>query len=79
MPTPHEAEARRPLTKAQQQANAAFAAMRCAVEGGFAALKAWRVLDKLRMAPGMPPRCYGLLVLPRHEQSVRDAARVAGV
>ncbi len=75
MLNPYKAEARRPLTKAQQQA---FAAMRCAVEGGFAALKAWRVLDKLRMAPGHATTLLRALPAPtRHEQSVRDAARVA--
>lgn len=41
--TPYKAQANRPLTRGQKQANAAFSGMRCAVEGGFAALKAWRI------------------------------------
>ncbi|WP_318306105.1 transposase family protein [Amycolatopsis solani] len=73
--TPYKAEAKRPLSKAQKQANAVFAAMRCAVEGGFAALKAWRVLDKLRLAPRHATTLLrALLVLTQHEQSVRDGA-----
>ena len=76
MLTPFKAEARRPLTKAQRQANAAFAAMRCAVEGGFAALKAWRILDKLRLNPRHATMLVrALLVLTQHEQSIRDTAR----
>ncbi|MEU8638473.1 transposase family protein, partial [Amycolatopsis sp. NPDC048633] len=49
--TPYKAEANRPLTVGQLRANAVFSAMRCAVEGGFAALKSWRILDKLRLHP----------------------------
>ncbi|WP_370968482.1 transposase family protein [Amycolatopsis sp. cg9] len=72
--TPDKAEANRPLTPGQQQANAAFAAMRCAVEGGFAALKAWRVLDKLRLHPRHATTLLrAVLVLTQHEQSVRHA------
>lgn len=74
--TPYKAEARRPLSKAQKQANAVFAAMRCAVEGGFAALKHWHILDKLRLHPRHATTLLrALLVLTQHEQSVRDAAR----
>jgi hypothetical protein len=76
--TPYKAEARRPLTKGQRRANAVFSAMRCAVEGGFAALKAWRVLDKLRLDPRHATMLVrALLVLTQHEQSVRDTARKA--
>ncbi|WP_318307548.1 transposase family protein [Amycolatopsis solani] len=74
--TPFKAEANRPLTKAQKQANAVFAAMRCAVEGGFAALKHWHILDKLRLDTRHATTLLrALLVLTQHEQSVRDAAR----
>ncbi|WP_410677340.1 transposase family protein [Amycolatopsis sp. cmx-4-68] len=70
--TPDKAETNRPLTEGQQWANAAFAAMRCALEGGFAALKAWRVLDKLRLHPRHATALMrALLVLTQHEQSVR--------
>jgi hypothetical protein len=73
--TPFKAEANRPLSKGQKQANAAFSGMRCAVEGGFAALKAWRILGKLRMDPRHATTLLrALLVLTQHEQSVRDAA-----
>jgi hypothetical protein len=73
--TPYKAETNRPLTKAQKQANAAFSGMRCAVEGGFAALKAWRILTKVRMDPGrVTTLVRALLVLTQHEQSVRDTA-----
>jgi len=73
--TPYKAETNRPLTKAQQQANTAFSAMRCAVEGGFAALKHWHILDKLRLHPRHATTLLrALLVLTQHEQTVRDHA-----
>ncbi|MGH9058916.1 MAG: transposase family protein [Acidimicrobiales bacterium] len=76
--TPYKAEARRPLTPGQRQANAAFSAMRCAVEGGFAALKTWRILDKLRLAPRHTTTLLrALLVLTHHEQHIRDTAPTA--
>jgi hypothetical protein len=76
--TPYKAEATRPLTKGQKQANAAFSGMRCAVEGGFAALKAWRILTKVRMDPRhVTTLVRALLVLTQHEQSVRDAVQPA--
>ncbi|MCR6489420.1 transposase [Amycolatopsis sp. OK19-0408] len=75
--TPYKAEARRPLSKAQKQANAAFAAMRCAVEGGFAALKHWHILDRLRLnARHASTLLRALLVLTQHEQNIRDSARL---
>ncbi|MGK3209350.1 transposase family protein, partial [Amycolatopsis sp. MEPSY49] len=74
--TPYKAEAKRPLSKAQKQANAVFAAMRCAVEGGFAALKHWHILDKLRLDTRHATTLLrALLVLTQHEQSIRDTAR----
>ncbi|MBE1494643.1 hypothetical protein H4696_001743 [Amycolatopsis lexingtonensis] len=74
--TPYKAETNRPLTKAQKQANAAFAAMRCAVEGGFAALKHWRILNKLRLDTRHATTLLrALLVLVQHEQTVRDRVR----
>ncbi len=77
--TPYKAEASRPLTAGQRQANAAFSAMRCAAEGGFAALKSWRILDKLRLhSRHATTFLRALLVLSQHEQRVRDADRMAG-
>ncbi|MET9259562.1 transposase family protein [Amycolatopsis sp. NPDC004079] len=74
--TPYKAETNRPLTTGQKQANAAFAAMRCAVEGGFAALKNWRVLDKLRLDTRHATTLLrALLVLTHHEQHTRDHAQ----
>jgi hypothetical protein len=73
--TPYKAEAKRPLTEAQQQANTVLSALRCAVEGGFAALKTWRILDKLRLHPRHATTLIrALLMLTHHEQNVRDAA-----
>ncbi|MCR6490690.1 transposase family protein [Amycolatopsis sp. OK19-0408] len=74
--TPYKAEARRPLSKAQKQANAAFSAMRCAVEGGFAALKHWHILDRLRLnTRHATTLLQALLVLTQHEQNIRDSVR----
>ena len=76
--TPCKAEAKRPLTAGQQQANAVFAALRCAVEGGFAALKTWRLLDKLRLHPRHATTLLrALLVLTQHQQSLRDSVQPA--
>lgn len=76
--TPYKAEAKRPLTKAQQQANAVFAALRSAVEGGFAALKTWRILDKLRLHPRHTTTLIrALLVLTQHEQTARTTTHPA--
>ena len=76
--TPYKAEANRPLTEGQQRANAVFSALRCAVEGGFAALKTWRVLDKLRLHPRHATTLIrALLVLTQHEQASRGTAQPA--
>ena len=73
--TPYKAETNRPLTDAQQQANTVLSALRCAVEGGFAALKTWRILDKLRLHPRHATTLIrALLVLTQHEQNIRDTA-----
>jgi hypothetical protein len=70
--TPYKAETNRPLTDGQKQANAAFSAMRCAVEGGFAALKTWRILDKLRLHPRHATTLLRALhLLTHHERNTR--------
>jgi len=74
--TPYKAETNRPLTDAQKQANSAFSAMRCAVEGGFAALKTWRILDKLRLHPRHATTLLRALhVLTLHDQDTRHTAQ----
>lgn len=74
--TPYKAETNRPLTESQQQANAVFSALRCAVEGGFAALKTWRILDKLRIHPRHATTLLrALLVLTHQEQDAREAVQ----
>lgn len=50
--TGYKATRARKLTPGQKQANRVLAAGRALVEHGFAHLKAWRVLAKLRTAPG---------------------------
>ncbi len=50
--TGYKATRARKLTPGQKQANRILAAARAPVEHGFANLKAWRVLTKLRTAPG---------------------------
>ncbi|MEU5260055.1 transposase family protein, partial [Amycolatopsis sp. NPDC021455] len=76
--TPYKAETNRPLTAGQKTANAVFSGLRCAVEGGFAALKTWRILDKLRLHPRHATTLTrALLVLTQHEQDTRDTARPA--
>uniref|UniRef100_UPI001C550627 transposase family protein n=1 Tax=Amycolatopsis anabasis TaxID=1840409 RepID=UPI001C550627 len=73
--TPYKAERNHPLTQAQKTANGVFNAMRCAVEGGFAALKTWRILDKLRLhSRHATTLVRALLVLLQHEQATRDTA-----
>jgi hypothetical protein len=70
--TPFKAEYKHPLTGAQKQANTVFNALRCAVEGGFAALKTWRILDKLRLHPRHATTLVrALLVLVQHEHAWR--------
>ena len=74
--TPYKAQANHPLTDAQKKANTAFSAMRCAVEGGFAALKTWRILDKLRLHPRHATTLLRALhVLTLHEQDTRNTVR----
>lgn len=72
--TPYKAETNRPLTDAQKAANSVFAGTRCAAERGFAAIKTWRVLDRLRMNPRHATTLTrAVLVLVQHEQKTRRA------
>jgi hypothetical protein len=71
--TPYKAERNHPLTDAQKTANTVLNGLRVAVEGGFATLKTWRVLDKLRLHTRHATTLLrALLVLIQHEQHTRD-------
>jgi hypothetical protein len=71
--TPYKAQRNHPLTEAQRSANTVLDGLRAAVEGGFAALKTWRVLDKLRLhSRHATTLVRALLVLIQHEQRNRD-------
>lgn len=48
----------RKLTTGQKEANRVLAAGRIPVERGFAHLKNWRILTKLRTAAPGPPTCF---------------------
>jgi hypothetical protein len=71
--TPYKAERNHPLTDAQKTANTVLNGLRTAVEGGFATLKTWRILDKLRLhSRHATTLIRALLVLIQHEQHSRD-------
>jgi hypothetical protein len=72
--TPYKAEANRPVTDPQKNANTVLNAVRRAVETGFATLKTWRILDKLRLNTRHATTLLrALLVLIQHEQATRPA------
>jgi hypothetical protein len=71
--TPYKAERNHPLTNGQKTANTVLNGLRRAVETGFATLKTWRVLDKLRLhSRHATTLIRALLVLVQHEQHSRD-------
>jgi DDE superfamily endonuclease len=45
------------LTDSQKQANRLIAATRTPNEHGFAGLKSWRILERLRVSPAAPRNC----------------------
>lgn len=70
--TPYKAQVNHPLTNAQHTANSVFNSVRCAAERGFATLKTWRILNKLRLAPRHATTLLrALLVLTQHEHNTR--------
>jgi hypothetical protein len=70
--TPYKAEATRPLTDPQKTANTVLNGLRRAVETGFATLKTWRILDKLRLHTRHATTLLrALLVLIQHEQDTQ--------
>lgn len=70
--TPYKAEVNRPVTDPQKTANTVLNGVRSKVEGGFAALKTWRVLDKLRLHTRHATTLLrALLVLTQHEKGTR--------
>ncbi|WP_443068969.1 transposase family protein [Streptomyces sp. NBC_01361] len=46
------------LASAEKEANRVLAAGRVPVERGFAHLKSWRILTKLRTDPARAPTCF---------------------
>jgi len=68
--TGYKAARNRPLTRGQKLSNTALAAVRAPVEHGFAHLKNWRVLSKVRTDPKWATAlARALLVLTNHEVS----------
>lgn len=66
--TGYKAARNRPLTRGQKLSNKALAAVRAPVEHGFAHLKNWRVLDKIRTDPAWATALVrALLVLTNRE------------
>jgi DDE superfamily endonuclease len=64
--TGYKATANRKLTAAQRHANQALSAARAPVEHGFADLKQWRILTRLRLSPARATTVLrALLVLTR--------------
>jgi hypothetical protein len=68
--TGYKAARNRPLTRGQKLSNTALAAVRAPVEHGFAHLKNWRVLGKVRTDPAWATALVrALLVLTNREVS----------
>lgn len=68
--TGYKAAKNRPLTRGQKLSNTALAAVRAPVEHGFAHLKNWRVLSKVRTDPAWATSLVrALLVLTNREVS----------
>ncbi|MEU9487429.1 transposase family protein [Streptomyces decoyicus] len=64
----YKAARNRPLTRGQKLSNTALAAVRAPVEHGFAHLKNWRVLGKVRTDPAWATALVrALLVLTNRE------------
>ena len=67
---PYKTARNRPLTRGQKLSNTALAAVRAPVEHGFAHLKNWRVLGKVRTDPKWATALVrALLVLTNREVS----------
>ncbi|WP_409497455.1 transposase [Amycolatopsis sp. cmx-11-12] len=70
--TPYKAEVNRPVTDPQRTANTVLNGLRSRVETGFATLKTWRILNKLRLHTRHASTLLrALLVLIQHEQRTR--------
>jgi hypothetical protein len=70
--TGYKAARNRPLTRGQKLSNKVLAAVRAPVEHGFAPLKNWRVLGKVRTDPKWATTLVrALLVLTNREVSRR--------
>ncbi|PJN35865.1 hypothetical protein CG747_36700 [Streptomyces sp. CB02959] len=75
MITGYKAARNRPLTRGQKLSSKALAAVRAPVEHGFAHLKNWRVLGKVRTNPGWATALVRDLLLIGHTRASRMPVR----
>ncbi|MGW0633877.1 transposase family protein [Streptomyces sp. NPDC002758] len=69
--TGYKAARNRPLTRSQKLSNEALAAVRAPVEHGFAHLKNWRVLGKVRTDPKWATALVRALLVLTHREVAR--------
>ncbi|TLQ47845.1 transposase family protein [Streptomyces marianii] len=69
--TGYKAARNRPLTRGQKLSNKALAAVRAPVEHGFAHLKNWRVLGKVRTDPRWATALVRALLVLTHQEVAR--------
>lgn len=69
--TGYKATANRKLTPAQRHANQALSAARAPVEHGFADLKQWRILTKLRLHPAKATTLLRALLILTRQHTTR--------
>ncbi|MCB5905909.1 transposase family protein [Streptomyces pinistramenti] len=71
MITGYKAARNRPLTCGQRLSNKALAAVRAPVEHGFAHLKNWRALGKVRTGPSWATALVRALLVPTNREVAR--------
>lgn len=71
--TGYKAARNRPLTRGQKLSNTALAAVRTPVEHGFAHLKNWRVLGKIRTAPAWATALVRALLVLTNREAVPES------
>ena len=69
----------RKLTPAQRHANQALSAARAPVEHGFADLKQWRILTRLRLSPARATIVLRALLVLTRQHTTRLHGHCAGV